>query len=198
VAVEAKLPTPKACDGIMGRPRTSGRPIEKSTHLGTIVTLLPTPRAAEGNMSMKAPAAIRHVQAGNGALTEVLGVLLPTPRASDSNGIGKHGSGGMDLRTAAVTSWGKYESAIRRWEALTRPAPPATEPNNNGNPRLSARFVQWMMGLPEGWVTGVRGVSRAAALKALGNGVVPQQAVAALESLIEVGPVFPASFEESA
>ena len=43
------LPTPKAHDGIMGRPRTSGRPIEKSTHLGTIVTLLPTPRTTDSH-----------------------------------------------------------------------------------------------------------------------------------------------------
>ena len=36
------------------------------------------------------------------------------------------------------------------------------------------------MGLPEGWVTDVPGLSRNAQLKALGNGVVPQQALAAL------------------
>ena len=43
-----KLPTPKAHDGVFGTPRTSGRPIEKSTHLQTIVSLLPTPRATDG------------------------------------------------------------------------------------------------------------------------------------------------------
>lgn len=36
------------------------------------------------------------------------------------------------------------------------------------------------MGLPPGWVTDVPGLSRSAQLKALGNGVVPQQAVAAV------------------
>jgi DNA (cytosine-5)-methyltransferase 1 len=36
-------------------------------------------------------------------------------------------------------------------------------------------FVEWMMGLSEGWVTG-HGLSRAKELKMLGNGVVPQQA----------------------
>jgi DNA (cytosine-5)-methyltransferase 1 len=40
-------------------------------------------------------------------------------------------------------------------------------------------FVEWMMGLPAGWVTGT-GLSRTQALKVLGNGVVPQQAAAAL------------------
>ncbi|WP_257135473.1 hypothetical protein [Streptomyces sp. b94] len=40
------------------------------------------------------------------------------------------------------------------------------------------------MGLPAGWVTGVPGLSRTAQLKALGNGVVPQQATAALRLLL--------------
>jgi DNA (cytosine-5)-methyltransferase 1 len=41
-----------------------------------------------------------------------------------------------------------------------------------------------MMGLPEGWVCGDDlGLSRTAALKMLGNGVVPAQAELALEIL---------------
>ncbi len=39
------------------------------------------------------------------------------------------------------------------------------------------------MGLPDGWVTAVPGVPRNAQLKALGNGVVPQQAALALAML---------------
>jgi DNA (cytosine-5)-methyltransferase 1 len=41
------------------------------------------------------------------------------------------------------------------------------------------------MGLPEGWVTDVPGLSRNAQLKALGNGVVPAQAALALRMLLE-------------
>ncbi|AQW55254.1 hypothetical protein ACIQPP_05390 [Streptomyces violaceusniger] len=41
-----------------------------------------------------------------------------------------------------------------------------------------------MMGLPLGHVTGVPGLPRTAQLKALGNGVVPPQAVAALHYLL--------------
>lgn len=37
-----------------------------------------------------------------------------------------------------------------------------------------------MMGLPDGWVTDVPGLSIAKQLKVLGNGVVPQQAAYAL------------------
>ena len=39
------------------------------------------------------------------------------------------------------------------------------------------------MGLDEGWVTGVPGLNRTAQLKALGNGVLPAQAAAALRIL---------------
>ena len=58
------------------------------------------------------------------------------------------------------------------------------EEARNGKPRLNARFAEWMMGLPEGWVTEVPGLSRAEQLKAIGNGVVPHQAVAALHALV--------------
>ncbi len=40
------------------------------------------------------------------------------------------------------------------------------------------------MGLPAGHVTAVPGLSRTAQLKALGNGVVPQQATTALTHLV--------------
>jgi len=40
------------------------------------------------------------------------------------------------------------------------------------------------MGLPEGWVTAVPGLNRREALRMLGNGVVPQQAAAAVRVLL--------------
>ena len=40
-----------------------------------------------------------------------------------------------------------------------------------------------VMGLPDGWVCDVPGITRAAQLKMLGNGVVPQQALLALSLL---------------
>ncbi|MFB9929178.1 hypothetical protein ACFORO_23085 [Amycolatopsis halotolerans] len=43
-----------------------------------------------------------------------------------------------------------------------------------------------MQGIPDGWVTGVPGLSRNAMLRMLGNGVVPQQAAAALPWLLDV------------
>jgi DNA (cytosine-5)-methyltransferase 1 len=118
--------------------------------------------------------------------------LLPTPRASDPANASSHSSEGFRPQLGEVsrtlgTDWGKYEPAIRRWESLTRPAPPPTEPNKNGNPRLAAAFSEWLMGWPDGWVTDPAiGISRNDQLKIVGNGVVPQQAAAALRYLLAV------------
>jgi len=50
------------------------------------------------------------------------------------------------------------------------------------NDKLNAKFVEYMMGLPEGWVTDLE-ISRSQQLKLLGNGVVPQQAYYAIDKL---------------
>lgn len=84
--------------------------------------------------------------------------------------------------------WGDYAPAIRRWERIVGPAPAPTELNRNNKPRLNAAFAEWMMGLPAGWVTEVPSLSRAQQLKAIGNGVCPQQAAAALTELIGSNP----------
>ena len=50
--------------------------------------------------------------------------------------------------------------------------------------RLNPQFVEYMMGLPKGWVTDTD-MSRTQQLKMLGNGVVPQQAYHAIELLMD-------------
>jgi len=55
-------------------------------------------------------------------------------------------------------------------------------PNTLVDGKLNAKFVEYMMGLPAGWVTDLE-LSRSQQLKMLGNGVVPQQAYYALELL---------------
>ena len=77
-------------------------------------------------------------------------------------------------------NWGGYQNAITRWENLTRACPMPFDKEN----RLSPMFVEWMMGLPVGLVTDTS-LSRTQQLKALGNGVVPQQAAYALELLLQ-------------
>lgn len=151
--------------------------------LGVAVQLLPTPTTEPTT--------------GNGHARNLGGEvrLLPTPDAQMFNGgrvqsvkalreglRQEHANDIPRLIQLAGDSsrWGDYAEAIARHErAIGRPAPAPTEPGRKGNPRLSARFVEWMMGLPAGWVTGC-GLTRAEELKALGNGVVPQQAAAAL------------------
>lgn len=89
--------------------------------------------------------------------------------------------------------WGEYLPAVRRWEFLSgRQAPAPTELGPRGGRRLTAKFAEWMMGLPDGWVTDVPDLAppkkdpRSKQLKAIGNGVVPQQAHAAYSHLLSL------------
>ena len=59
-----------------------------------------------------------------------------------------------------------------------------TIPNPLDQGRLNPKFVEYLMGLPVGWVTDLD-FSRTQMLKMLGNGVVPQQAYHALEILCD-------------
>jgi DNA (cytosine-5)-methyltransferase 1 len=116
--------------------------------------------------------------------------LIGTPRTSSANAATQKqiDAGAPKSRIedqVLTTNWGKFEPAIRRCEQLTRPAPSPTKPDGkNGNHRLSSLFVEWMMMLPAGWVTG-HGLKRNDELKMLGNGVVPSQAALALRYLLQ-------------
>lgn len=117
----------------------------------------------------------------NGQVKEIAS-LLPTPRTQNNENRQSDGYGpnlGESLR-----EWGRYADAIARWETIHGPAPaPTMTSPRTGNQQLSPAFTEWMMGLPAGWVTDVPGVTRNEALKLCGNGVVPQQATAALRHL---------------
>lgn len=94
---------------------------------------------------------------------------------------------GIDVRESPLPDYGRYTAAVRRWERiLGRQAPAPTETNRNGRPRLNAQFAEYLMGLPPGHITTVPGISRADQLKAIGNGVCPQQAAAAITQLLEM------------
>lgn len=129
---------------------------------------------------------------GMGMPLAIAAQLPPTPRANEGGGNGKaesdrHSPGLQNIRThfPNQADWGQYAAAIARHERLIgRPAPNPTEPGAEGQPHLSPAFVEWMMCLPDGWVTDVPGVTRSEALKALGNGVVPLQCVAALRIML--------------
>jgi DNA (cytosine-5)-methyltransferase 1 len=150
-----------------------------------VQTLIPTPRTSDTN----GPG--HHGTGGPDLRTVAAEVLLQTPSVAGAEGAHERRGGkrsdelllpgqAKEMRT----DWGPYEPAIRRWEAvLGRPAPAPTEPNAKGNHRLSPAFTEWMMGVPEGWITDVN-ISRNEQLKACGNGVVPQQAAAALKDML--------------
>lgn len=153
---------------------------------GRVTELLPTPRA---NSSTGAG-----TRGEGGPNLQTAVTLLPTPSVPDGKGGHVNRSGdrqgelllnGVARSLVDATDWGVYESAIRRWEAITRPAPPPTEIGPRGGQRLSPGFVEWMMGLPAGHVTDVPGLSRNQQLAILGNGVVRQQAVMALRYLFD-------------
>jgi DNA (cytosine-5)-methyltransferase 1 len=203
------LPTPRATDGTKGGPNQRGS--SGDLMLPSAVThLLPTPAvndmgAGKTVEDWDAWTARMKVAHGNGnghgkslsLDTQRLAVaqLLPTPTASDHKASGAsyaptdtHHTG-TTLTHATVRQperFGQYAPAIARWESvLGRPAPAPTEPTGrDGAHRLSPRFVEWLMGLGDGWVTDV-GLTRNEQLKALGNGVVPQQAAAALRHMLK-------------
>lgn len=68
------------------------------------ITLLPTPTAHEPGGSVEQYRARLAAHDGREStftpLSMLAPTLLPTPRTSDTNGAGKHGTGGLDLRTA--------------------------------------------------------------------------------------------------
>jgi DNA (cytosine-5)-methyltransferase 1 len=82
--------------------------------------------------------------------------------------------------------WGRYADAIARWEHITgRPAPTPALLNQNSGPRPSPEFVEWLMGLPARWVTGPTATLTAnQQITALGNGVLPLQAMLAIRALV--------------
>lgn len=196
------LPTPNTMDDLpardgeayelnlrRGNPEGSRR--EMSGNLREVVvhsivpnpSLLPTVTTSDGN------GVGIHGNGGQDLRTTI--DLLPTVTTQDGKNTGgasqfERNTKPLNTQVLVSLEWGKFEPAIRRWEeVLGRPAPAPTKPDGkDGAHRLSSLFTEWMMGLPEGWITGC-GLSRNEELKACGNGVVPQQAVLALRSLLD-------------
>lgn len=160
--------------------------------------LLPTPTANLGRNGGGQDAEKRRAGGHAVSIEDVaisLPKLPPTPRASDGThgGPNSRGSkGDLALPAAACQDFGEYGEAIARHEqTFGHAAPSPTELGKKGAPRLAARFAEWMMCLPDGWVTDptiwdgmTDTAARNAQLHALGNGVVPPQAYAALSFLL--------------
>jgi hypothetical protein len=207
---EVNLPTPTVSDIFTGN-LSSKQHSEGSLHsvsLAQIVhrtDLFPTPNTMEHReiktpeqiaaLKAKSPGGYRNLR--ESVINELL--MMPTPKALDGvkgnlkTSQERLDSGhqvdlpnvAIDLLDEKKTSWGKFEPAIRRWEAiLGRPAPrPTKADGKEGAHRLSSSFTEWMMGLPEDWICG-HDLKRNDELKLAGNGVVPQQAELALRLLL--------------
>lgn len=152
------------------------------------MTLLPTPGANLGDNGGPQHPDKRRAGGHSVSLDDAVHALLPTPAVAQypSN---RSQSPGAAVRPslaglADADRWGDYAPAIARWErVIGRPAPEPTKPGKKGGRRLAPVFVEWMMGLPQGHVTDVPNLADNAMLRALGNGVVPQQAAAAVRAL---------------
>jgi hypothetical protein len=202
----ALLRTPAASEGERGH-----QPASKAKARGgqqtlscQFMDLFPTPVASEGRKATAAQGSeekaltgqvwltnIAHDLATENGLPTPKRQLLGTPRANAAESSSKQVELGAPKSRiedqVLTTNWGKFEPAIRRWEAiLGRQAPEPTKPDGkDGNHRLSSKFTEWMMGLPDGWITG-HNLKRNDELKLAGNGVVPQQAELALRLLLEL------------
>jgi hypothetical protein len=197
------FPTPNTMDSLPARTPEQLEEAKKRTPAGysnlreTVVNdLLPTTTAHDAKDGTEPR--VRDGEVQTDSLSRLLFnsdevELLPTVRVSSANGSTKKerdaGNPKRRLETEAemndATRWGKFAPAIERWEkVLGRPAPAPTKPDGkDGAHRLSSLFTEWLMGLPENWVTGA-GLKRAEELKACGNGVVPQQAALALRVIL--------------
>lgn len=190
------MPTPEAALATRGGASDPARRREggHSVSLADAVHVLPTPQAhdhVQGKNADQVAAMRKRTGAGVRNLNEVaVNELLPTPKAGDADfGTPRTSGRPPEMSTHLATrlayrDFGDYQPAIDRWAGVIgRPAPAPTEVGPKGGARLSPLFVEWLMGLPEGHVTNT-GITRAAQLKALGNGVVPQQAAAAVTELL--------------
>lgn len=174
----ALIPPPTASDHKAGRHQEG-----TGMSLSQAVRMLPTPQATNATAS----------STGYGAnLHEVARELSPIPGAGDSVMGLPRASGRPPEKSSRIESpdYGVYAPAIARWEqVLGRPAPAPTVPptREGGRARLSTRFVEWLMGVEDGHVTGEDlGLTREQQLRLLGNGVVPQQGAAAIYQLTTI------------
>jgi DNA (cytosine-5)-methyltransferase 1 len=177
--IEHLLPTPRTSDSRGAGQRKHGK---ASGHdLREAISLLPTPRATDGSNG----GPNQRGSKGDLALPSAVLHMLPTPTAADGERRStSYVRGNPTLNGASLPEvFGKYAAAVERWAAVAGPPPPPREVSARGGERLSAKFVEWMNGLPAGFVTGVPGLSNAAVMRCLGNMVVPQFAAAVVAEL---------------
>ena len=88
----------------------------------------------------------------------------------------------METTVKQASEFGESTCSFERWGNIVGRERPeyATEDN-----RVNPKFVEWLMGLPEGYVTDII-TDYSSQLRILGNGVVPQQAKLAISTLLKM------------
>ncbi|MFF4265888.1 DNA cytosine methyltransferase [Streptomyces virginiae] len=141
-------------------------------------------RRLQGGSAGDSPESAQQLTHADGPVVREAAADAPSDGRQQGRAEPARQQGGSHAPLGGPSDWGPYAAAIARWEGVIgRPAPRPTDALGRLNPPL----VEWLMGLPAGHVTDVPGLSRTAQLKALGNGVVPQQATAALHTLMSPG-----------
>jgi hypothetical protein len=190
---ESLMPTPTAQAAKHGSTPDHGSNTPLGANLWDLPHVLPTPTTQDGKNNAGPSQFHRNTKPLNVEAT-LLGTPrtsaahTPTPKQVEAGAPKQRLEDQVASAEQQIINWGRFEQAISRWEqTIGRQAPPPTKGDGkDGAHRLSSAFTEWMMGLPEGWITEV-GLSRNDELKACGNGVVPQQAEMALRILLQGG-----------
>ena len=112
---------------------------------------------------------------------ELRGCVEPTDTDRATYNKSRRGNRGFSTEAGElINRSNRHEYRGSGEDIYTQEIPPTLDQG-----RLNVKFVEYMMGLPAGWVTDID-ISRANKLKILGNGVVPQQAYRALELLCNI------------
>lgn len=164
------------------RLRPLARPTRGSAYSSSPIPLLRTPVAAD---SARGSETLQQVRARRGTIWlshQIIDLALRGPHGSPTQS------------SESETLWSLIEDTFAAGDATPERSPdrehssghPAPAPallSDPAGPRPAPEFVEWLMDLPAGWVSNDRhGLTLSQQLTALGNGVLPLQAVTALRS----------------
>ncbi len=138
-------------------------------------------RASSGYSGLTTnPESVRYAWKREICSTRTGGSRLAGGSATIANADGERSQGPQPAEGQQLPDWGRYGTAVQRWEEITGHFAPIPMTDERLNPQLT----EWMMGYPAGWVTDPAiGLTRAQQLKACGNAVQPQTAALALDVL---------------
>ena len=179
-AITALLPTPRAQNGESRNQNIWERPLDKPQNLENALARLPEETVPHAINPLLPTPAVNDMGAGKDT------VAFEEWRMNQKSAAGKKAVHGRSLWQESVkgeTNWDRYSPAIERWESVIGTEAPEPSVPHGERRRINPKFVEWMMGLPDGHVTGHE-LSSSKELKLLGNGVVPQQARQAVKQLL--------------